>query len=105
MTSGRLPDEFFGTRTPPARHLLPLGIRPIIPIAAATDATRRRHPPGSYSRVTPVSFSWDSSQLPDGVNAGDPFAIEIGSNNAARGPVSYLDFDNVRVSTLANPEG
>ena len=53
--------------------------------------------------MTPVSFSWDSSQLPDGVNAGDPFAIEIGSNNAARGPVSYLDFDNVRVSALANP--
>ena len=62
-------------------------------------------PPGRHNSVTTVSFSWDSSQLPDGVNAGDPIAIEIGSNDAAPGRHSYLDFDNVRVSALANPGG
>ena len=62
-------------------------------------------PPGPYNSVTTVSFSWDSSQLPDGVSAGDPIAIEIGSNDAAPGRHSYLDFDNLRVSALANPGG
>jgi hypothetical protein len=51
--------------------------------------------------VSSVGFSWDSSDLPDGVAPGDPLAIEIAPNQASGKAPGYLDLDNVRVTVVA----
>jgi hypothetical protein len=53
--------------------------------------------PPSFSDV---SFSWDSSTLPGGVNVGDPLTVRILSKNGT--PGQYLDFDNFRISSVAS---
>ena len=55
-------------------------------------------PPGPPNSVNTVSLSWDSSRLPEDINAGDPLTIEI-SPNPSNSP-GFLDLDSVRVSSI-----
>ena len=50
---------------------------------------------------TSLSFTWDSSNLPEGVNVNDPLSVRIltlGADNYTG--KSYLDFDDVRVTKM-----
>lgn len=55
-------------------------------------------PPGPASAVHAVGFSWNSSMLPEGIQAGDPLTISISPN--LTGSPGFLDLDNIRVSVI-----
>jgi ferric-dicitrate binding protein FerR (iron transport regulator) len=57
-------------------------------------------PPGPPSSVNTVSFSWDATTLPDGVQPGDPLSIEIIPNRAKDLTPGYLDLNALRISVL-----
>lgn len=57
-------------------------------------------PPCGHSDFVTISISWDSSQLPAGVEIGDMLTVRISNQNITRKPWSYLDFDNVRVTRM-----
>jgi hypothetical protein len=52
-------------------------------------------PPGEADSVDYVHLSWDSTDLPSKVKAGDALAIRIQKNRG--GLRSYLDFDHIRL--------
>tara|TARA_B110000879_G_scaffold172437_1_gene223950 strand:+ start:579 stop:3089 length:2511 start_codon:yes stop_codon:yes gene_type:complete len=57
-------------------------------------------PPGPPSSVNTVSFSWDATTLPDGVQPGDSLSIEIIPNRAKDLTPGYLDLNALRISVL-----
>lgn len=56
-------------------------------------------PPGPPDSVGTVAFSWDSSELPEGVAQGDRLSLEIAP--ASRFASGYLDIDNIQVTSAA----
>ncbi|MFT5906642.1 MAG: hypothetical protein ACI9E1_002254 [Cryomorphaceae bacterium] len=58
-------------------------------------------PPGPPGSIKKVSFSWNSSSLPEGISPGDPLTLEIA---AGAGTEGYLDLDSIRISSLAQPK-
>jgi len=57
-------------------------------------------PPGSANSVSTVGFSWDASSLPDGIQPGDPLALEIIPNPPSDYQPGYLDLNAIRISTV-----
>ncbi|HSP42762.1 MAG TPA: FecR family protein, partial [Luteolibacter sp.] len=94
-----------GVRDPAARESAPFagyrirlvsGDFVLAELAAAT-------PPGPPNEITSTGFSWDSSDLPDGLAPGDPLALEISLHpDAATG---YLDLEKIRVTAVLKPAG
>jgi hypothetical protein len=57
-------------------------------------------PPGLANSVNTVGFSWDAATLPDGIQPGDPLAIEINPNPSSGHQRGYLDLNALRISAL-----
>ncbi|MBT8045177.1 MAG: Ig-like domain-containing protein [Verrucomicrobiae bacterium] len=60
-------------------------------------------PPGPPNSVNAVGFSWDASQLPNGVQPGDPLKIVI-STNQTSDDARHLDLGGIRISSIGPPK-
>ena len=62
--------------------------------------SRSIEPPCAPNSFTRISFSWDSDDLPEGAQVGDPLRIEILTSPTAKDKAGYVDFDNLEIFEL-----